>query len=56
MEHSPKRQRDASDLSHREKGHKSTGSMFRGFTFCFPVVDLSLTPKQIDLLSAGIAK
>lgn len=56
MEESPKRSRDSSDLPHREKGFKSTGSIFRGFTFCFPIVDLELTPKQIDLLSSSISR
>jgi hypothetical protein len=47
--------RKGSDLPHREKGVMPHSSFFKGFTFCFPIVDVELTPKQIDLLSAGIA-
>lgn len=56
MQDSPKRNKTSSDLTHREQNIKSHTSIFRGFSFCFPIVDLELTPKQIDLLSSSIMR
>lgn len=55
MEHLPKRNKPDADLPHREK-IKVGGSIFKGYTFSFPIVDIELTPKQIDILSDNISK
>lgn len=49
----PKRNAPDFELTHREKQSRDK-SIFAGYTFCFPIVDREITPKQIELLSESI--
>jgi hypothetical protein len=57
MEKSPKKDSASNGregfINKQGHGH-SKGKMFKGLAFCFPVVDLELTPKQIELMSENI--